>query len=110
MDESHVDPLTVRESTLVAAPPDVTVSTVEPDIPLPEVAVMVVVPAATAVAFPLEAIVATVGAEELHVTDAVIFSLELSGKVPVAVNSSFVPTEMLEFAGVTVIDTSVPSA
>ena len=72
MDELHVEPLTVRESTLLVPPPPVTVSPAAPDV-LPEVAVMVVVPAATAVAFPLEEIVATVGAEELHLTDVVIF-------------------------------------
>jgi len=79
MVESHVEPLTVRESTLldVPPPPFVTVSPVEPDM-LTEVAMMVVVPAATAVAFPLEAIVATDTFDELHVTDVVRFCVELS--------------------------------
>ena len=40
---------------------------------LPDVAVIVVVPAATEVAFPPETIVATAVADELQVTDAVMF-------------------------------------
>lgn len=47
-----------------------TVSVVEPDI-LPEVALMVVGPAATAVASPLVLMVAKPGADELQVTDEV---------------------------------------
>jgi hypothetical protein len=64
--------------TSVAA---VTVRTVEPEM-LPEVAVIVVVPAATGVTIPLEPavllIAATVADDELQVTDAVISCLLLS--------------------------------
>ncbi len=78
---------------------------------LPKVAVIVVVPvAANGVAFPLEAIallmVATDASDELHVTDVVRFWVELSEKVPVAVNCSVVPRVMTGFAGVTARDTS----
>ncbi len=75
-DELHVEPLTVKESTLSAVP--VTVSPVEPAI-LPEVAVMVVAPSDTNEAFPLEPaallIVATDTFDELQVTDEVIFGV-----------------------------------
>jgi hypothetical protein len=54
---------------------DVTVRVVEPET-LPEVAVIVVWPGATEVAMPL-LIVATVSAEELHVTDDVMFCVVL---------------------------------
>jgi hypothetical protein len=50
----------------------------------PEVAVMVVVPGATAVAMPLLEIVAIEEADELQVTDVVRFLVELSEYVPVA--------------------------
>jgi uncharacterized protein (DUF2062 family) len=67
----------------------VTVSVVLPLI-MPEVAVMVVVPAPTAVAKPLcagsFATLATVGSDELHCAMAVMFCVLLSLKVPVAVN------------------------
>ena len=43
---------------------------------------------------------------ELHVTEPVKFCVELSEKVPVAVNCSFVPLAIEGFAGVTAIDTS----
>ena len=63
---------------LIAAPVEtvgalsaVTVSVVFPEI-LPEVALMVVEPAATAVASPEALIVAFAASEELHVTDAVM--------------------------------------
>jgi hypothetical protein len=55
---------------------DVTVRVVEPEM-LPEVAVIVVWPGATALALPL-VIVATDATEELQVTDVVMFCLELS--------------------------------
>ena len=50
---------------------DVTVNAVFPEI-LPDVAVMVLEPAATAVASPEALIVAFVSSEELHVADAVM--------------------------------------
>ncbi|HXO06277.1 MAG TPA: hypothetical protein VN884_11680 [Candidatus Sulfotelmatobacter sp.] len=84
----------------------VTVSVVEP-LMAPEVALIVLVPVATPVANPPVVIVATVVVEELHVAVLVKFCVELSEKVPVAVNCSVAPFAMEEFAGVTVIDTSV---
>lgn len=88
---------------------EVTVSVVEPVIPL-NAAVMVVVPGDTDAAFPLEPaallIVATDVAED-HVTDAVRSCVVLSEKVPVAVNCWVVPTAILGFVGVTAMDTSV---
>ena len=63
-------------SNVPPPPVPVTDSPVEPDT-LPEVAVIVVVPATTDTACPLEPaallIVATDGTEELQVTDVVIF-------------------------------------
>jgi len=77
--------------------PEVTVRVAAPEM-LAEVAVIVVVPVATAVTFPLVPAVlltvATAGLEELHVTDDVISCVLLSEKVPVAVNWSVVPTAM----------------
>jgi len=78
MDKSHWEPSTVTESTLSAVPlpTPVTVSTAEPDDIFPEVAVMVVVPAAADTACPMEPdallMAATDGAEEVQVTDVVI--------------------------------------
>jgi hypothetical protein len=78
---------------------------------LPEVAVIVVVPAETGVTFPLEPAVlltvATDAANELQVTDDVIFCVLPSEKIPVAVNCSVVPRAMLGLVGVTSMDTSV---
>jgi hypothetical protein len=89
---------------------EVTVSVVLPKI-VPEVAVIVVGPAATAVARPLEPTalltVATVVDEELQTADAVRSWNELSEKIPVAVNCCEVPAAMLGFVGATWIDTSV---
>jgi hypothetical protein len=68
---------------------------------LPEVAVMVVVPAATAVARPLLLTVATDGFDELQVTWGVISWLVPSEYVPVAANCWLTPTGMLGLAGVT---------
>jgi hypothetical protein len=77
---------------------------------LPDVAVIVVVPTPTEVASPLVPvtllIVATFVFEEFQETDDVIFCVELSVNVPVAVNCCVVPRAMLGFAGVTVIDVS----
>jgi hypothetical protein len=89
--------------TSVAA---VTVKVVDPVIP-PETALIWLVPVATPVANPPEAIVATVVVTELHVAVPVKFCVELSENVPVAVNCCFVPFAIEGFAGVTAIDTNV---
>lgn len=77
---------------------------------LPEEAVIVVVPAESEKADPFEAasllIVAIEGAEELQVTEAVISCVELSVKVPIAVNCCAVPTASIGFLGVTSMETS----
>ena len=74
-------------------------------------AVMVVVPARDEVTNPLEPavllIIATVVSEELQIMEVVIFFIELSEYLPVAVNCSVVPRGMLGFVGVTVIEESV---
>jgi hypothetical protein len=78
---------------------------------LPDLAVIVVAPIETAVANPLKLaallIVATLRADEVQVTDEVIFLIELSEKVPIAVNCSVVPRAIFGSIGVIVIDTSV---
>src|SRR6266478_2112692 len=51
--------------------------------------------------------VAVAALEELHSTDVVMSCVLLSLKVPVAVNCFVVPTAILEFAGITAIETSV---
>jgi hypothetical protein len=90
--------------------PPVTVSAAVPTV-LPNVAVIVVEPAATDVARPLEPaallIVATPAVNEFQVTDVVRSCVELSEYVPVALNCWVVPEAMLGLAGVTVMDTSV---
>jgi hypothetical protein len=63
----------------------VTVKVAVPDM-LPDIALIVVVPAATAVAIPAFDILALLVSEEVQVTEAVIFCVELSEYVPVAVN------------------------
>jgi hypothetical protein len=65
------------------------------------------IPVVTAVANPPAAIVATPPVCEVQVTEPVKFCVELSEKVPVAVNCSVVPFAIEGFAGVTAIDTSV---
>ena len=62
------------------------------------------VPVATALARPVVEMVATEGVADAQVTWLVRFSVELSEKVPVAVNCWVAPTAMLGLAGVTVID------
>ena len=89
--------------TSVAA---VTVRVVEPLMPA-DVASILLVPAATAVANPPATIVATVVVTELQVAVLVKFCVELSENVPVAVNCSVLPFAIEGFAGVTAIDTSV---
>lgn len=85
------------------------VETVKPVEPLiaPSVAEMVVVPVARLVAAPWLLMVAVAGVEEPHRTESVRSCVLASLKVPVAVNCFVVPTAMLEFAGVTAIDTNV---
>jgi hypothetical protein len=88
---------------------DVTDRVVEPET-LPDAAVIVAVPAATAVAFPLEpaaSLMATDAADVLQVTDVVRSWVVLSEKVPVAVNCWVVPRAMLGLVGVTAMETSV---
>jgi hypothetical protein len=76
----------------------------------PDVALIVVVPTPAAVAKPCEPdallIVATPGADELHVAVLVRVCVLPSLYVPVAVNCCVVPTATEAFPGVTAIDTS----
>src|SRR5262249_10556882 len=83
--------------------------TVSPVLPLtdPSVARMVVVPAATAVASPVESIVAAAVFEDAHVTWLVRFCVLESEYVPVAVYGCVAPTVSVPLAGVTAIDVSV---
>ncbi len=77
----------------------------------PDVAVIVVEPAATEVASPFEPtallIAATDVADELQVTVVVRFCVEPSEYVPVAVNCWVAPSAMLELDGVIAKETSV---
>lgn len=84
----------------------VTVRAAVPDL-LPEVAVMVVVPALTAVARPLLLTVATVALDELQVTTVVISWLVPSENMPAAANCVVAPSGMLGLVGVTDMKTSV---
>lgn len=83
------------------------VDTVSPVAPLidPNAALIVVLPLATLLATPLPLMPAAVGLVELHATESEISCTLLSLNVPVAVNCLLVPTSMVEFAGVTAIDT-----
>ena len=85
-----------------------TVRVVLPDT-APKVALMLVLPATTEVAKPLEPaaleIVAIVLSDEAQVTEDVRFCVDPSEKVPVAINCWVVSTAMLGFAGVTAIET-----
>jgi hypothetical protein len=87
-----------------------TVRVVDPDM-LPDVAVMVLVPAATEVARPFEPVVllidATLVLEEFQATVSVRSCVVLSEKVPVAVNCCVVPLAMLGLVGVIARDASV---
>jgi hypothetical protein len=84
----------------------VTVKGAVPDMPA-DVAVMVVGPAATAVASPALLMVATVGAEELHVTPDERTDFEPSLYTPVAVNWEVESTATLGSAVETVIEVRV---
>ena len=98
--------VTLRETSAAA----VTVSEVEPET-APEEAVIVVVPADREPAEPLEVtsllITAILGSDELQVTDKVRSLVELSEKVPVALNCCEVPSAILGFTGVTLMETRV---
>jgi hypothetical protein len=89
---------------------EVTVRAVDPDI-LPDVAVIVVVPAAAEVVSPLEPAAlltaATAAADEFQFISVVRSCVVLSENVPVAVNCCVVPIAMLGFAGVIAMETSV---
>ena len=78
---------------------------------LPCVAVICVVPGATPVANPVAApIVAKAVFDDFHVTLVVMFFVELTLYVPVAVNCCVFPGTMEGDAGVTAIDVSVTPA
>lgn len=81
-----------------------TVSAVDP-LTVPNVALMLVLPAKRLVTTPLLLMVAEAGLEEVQITDFEISCVLLSLKVPVAVNCRVVPTAMLALAGVTAIET-----
>jgi hypothetical protein len=85
----------------------VTVSVVEPE-KSPELAVIVVEPAATDVTSPLEPdvllMVATLVFEVFQVTNEEIFWVVSSDSFAIATNSWVVPSAMLGFSGVTVIE------
>lgn len=83
----------------------VTESVVDP-VMLPDAAVIVVEPGATAAADPLLT-VATPVLDELQVTDAVRSCVVLSVNVPVAVHCCAVPLAIEGLVGVTAMDTSV---
>lgn len=84
---------------------EITVSVVVP-CTVPETAVIVVLPVMTPLASPAELIVATVGADELHVADAVKSCVLPSLYVPMASNCCDKPAATVPLAGVTAIDTS----
>ena len=67
---------------------------------VPEAAVMVAVPAVTAVARPLLLTVPTARLDELQVTDPVILRIDPSENVPMAINCWVAPTDILGLAGV----------
>ncbi len=71
---------------------------------VPEVAVIVVVPAVRALARPLLLITATEVSDELQVTNMVISPPGATGNVPMAVNCWVDPTDMIGFSGVTVME------
>jgi len=84
----------------------VTVRVAVPDLPL-KAAVMVEEPAATPVARPPLTIVATDVVPEVQVTCEVIFWVDVSEYVPVAVNCWVFPAGTLGLAGVTAIEDKV---
>ena len=84
----------------------VTVNEVAP-VTFSNAADMVVLPAARPLASPAGLIVATAGAEELHVTEAVRFCVVRSERVPVAKNCCVDSRAMEGMSGVTVMETNV---
>src|SRR6185503_17243039 len=89
--------------TRVAA---VTVSVVVPEM-LPDVAVIVLVPAPLVVANPAASMVATPVADEVHVTWVVRSCVVPLEYVPVAANCRGVPSAFVGFVGVTAIEDNV---
>ena len=85
---------------------EVTVRTVEP-LTNPRLALMLLVPAASPVARPLEPIVAVAEVAEAQVTAAVRSRCEPSEYVPVAVNCWFAPIAITGLAGATAMLTRV---
>src|SRR5256885_6408128 len=86
-----------------------TVSVTPGDVTVPIVAVICVVPAATPVASPPEAVMVAVAVvPDAHVTVVVMSAVELSLYVPVAVNCCVAPTfKFAGVAGVTAIEVRV---
>jgi len=74
---------------------------------VPNAALIVVLPLATLDARPEALIVAAAGVEEVQTTDAETSWVLLSLKVPVAVNCFVELVGIVEFAGVTAMDTKV---
>ena len=83
-----------------------TLRSVEPVI-APRIAEILVVPVMVLVTNPALFIAATAAFEELQPTDAVMSCVLLSLKVPVATNCFEAPIGMVEFAGVTAIETKL---
>jgi hypothetical protein len=81
-----------------------TVSGVDPLIK-PNAALIVLLPVAMLDATPCALIVAAAAFDEVQSTDALMSCEVASLKVPVAVNCFVVPTAIVEFAGVTAIET-----
>lgn len=95
--------VTVIELNVAAVTVNVLVGLVTPL----NVAVMLVVPAAMVVANPPDAMVATLGVAEAHVTDDVMFTVVPSVYVPVAVNCCVNPAARETPVGVVAIETNV---
>src|SRR5262249_50680879 len=93
-------------AVVMVSGPGVTVSPVLP-LTAPSVAEIVVVPAATPVASPVELIVAAAVLEDAHVTWLVRFCVLESEYVPVAVYCPVAPAVSVALAGVTASDVSV---
>jgi hypothetical protein len=86
--------------TVIVALPEIEVLVIE-------VAVMVVVPAAAAVARPVLSIVATDVSDESQVTCVVISKIVASEYVPMALNCWVAPTNMVGLAGITTMEDRV---
>jgi len=100
----------VGETAIDTSVAEVTAKVDDPEI-LPDAAVIVVDPAATDVASPLDPpallMAATAAADEPQVTVVVRSCVVSSENVPMAVNCSAVPLTMLGLVGVTAMDMSV---